>query len=121
MFLGIMTHEGRSSLSEEIYMPHTRINDGQLYLQGLRKGSRADLVEFAIKNSKKYRHIHMKKMFSKEATEIQINNPAGSYFTIDGEVFQGSDIRIKLLPGFTNLMGKPIEFTEEQALFKSTV
>lgn len=100
----IITHENRSSVGSDVNAPFARIDDGYMYLFGVKKCSRFQALNFLSKVSKGTQ-VEYEKYFHQKATELRFKNPEGSFFCSDGEPYQSSDYTVKLLPGFVNLMG----------------
>ena len=96
-FYAVVTHEGMSSENEDILAPFARLNDGKMYLLTLEPMTRAAAIEFnnKIKSSD---HVFHHKFSVYEASEIKFEHPEPVKFCIDGEVYQGKDITIQLLP-----------------------
>jgi len=101
----VITHENRDSKTKDINAPFTRINDGCMYLFGMKRASKLEALGYLNRVSEGT-HLGYEKFFYKKVTEVSFKNPKGSRFCIDGEPIQCSEYTVKLLPGFINLMGK---------------
>jgi len=105
LFYAVATHEIRSSLSEEVVAPFTRINDGNMYIFGVKDSNKISALKWVAKVSDGG-HLIWDKYFSKKVTELKIKNPEGAHFCIDGELFKSSEYNIKLIPRALNLIGR---------------
>ncbi|CAI2364875.1 unnamed protein product [Moneuplotes crassus] len=104
-FLGLVTHECRSSLSKkERFMPPSRFNDGRISLATLRKCGKIKLIHF-MKKFSKAKHLDFEKFNGIEVSEVQISPGTRSWFNIDGEIYENDEANIKLLPSFLTMIG----------------
>ncbi|CAI2365861.1 unnamed protein product [Moneuplotes crassus] len=108
LFHAIITHENRSSVGKDVNAPFARIDDGFMYLFGLKKCSRIEALTF-LSRASKGTQVDYEKYFYQKATELRFKNPCGSYFCSDGEPYKSDDYTVKLLPGFVNLMGETVK------------
>lgn len=104
-YYAVATHEIRSSINSEIVAPFTRINDGNMYLFGMKACNRFAAIKYLSRVSD-HTHLTYEKFFFQKVTELKIKNPEGSYFWVDGEPFKSDELQIKLMPGFLKLMGQ---------------
>mmetsp|Transcript_313 Transcript_313/g.311 ORF Transcript_313/g.311 Transcript_313/m.311 type:complete len:88 (+) Transcript_313:607-870(+) len=87
MFHVVVTHEARSSVSNEVGAPFTRINDGSMYIIGVKESTRIEAFNYLNRISEGT-HCTYDRFFYQKATELKFKNPKGSYFCVDGEPFQ---------------------------------
>lgn len=105
LYYAIVTHEIRSSMSKEVMMPTSRVNDGKMHIFGLKRASKLEAIDYQIRSAEGA-HFEHPKFFQKSVTALKIKNPEGSYFCADGEAFHCNEYEVTLKPGIVNLMGK---------------
>ena len=87
MYHAVVTHEIRSSVNEEVTAPFTSINDGSMYIFGVKESSRIQAMSYLTRISEGTQCTY-ERFFFQKASELKFKNPEGSYFCVDGEPVQ---------------------------------
>jgi diacylglycerol kinase family enzyme len=95
----------------------SRINDGKMQFLGLEKVSKVNGVKYFMKFNKGMHYKH-RKIVMRESNEFHITNPEEAYLCLDGEVFQSSDVSVKLVQGGLNLMGVTSKLSDDILKFR---
>ena len=111
-FFAVLTHEARSSLSNEIFIPFARMNDCKLYVASLGHLSKFGSLGF-LGRLQNGNHINMREFHVREATEVEIEPVTNSFFNIDGEIYPSDEVYVKLLPSYLRLIGNVDEVPDE--------
>lgn len=106
MFLTVVTHEMRSSLSNEVLAPFSRIDDGRMYIMGIEPNGKVQAAKFLNKMMKS-NHVDLDYVKIQEATEVKIEPCSQSFFNIDGEIFRNDHITLEHKPALLRLFGIP--------------
>ena len=105
LFYAIVTHEVKSSINDEVFAPFTRINDGKMFIAGVKKATKIESLRYLSKVSNGT-HLDYERYFYMEVTDLKIKNPPNSYFCADGEPHKSSEYSVELLPSSLTLIGK---------------
>ena len=111
-FFVVLTHEARSSLSNETFLPFARINDSKMYLWSIERLSKVNSLIF-LKNLQSSKHINMDEFYVREVTEVKVSPHSDMFFTIDGEVYPWDKTKIQSMPSAVTLIGEPYQVTSE--------
>ena len=117
-FFVVLTHEARSSITNENFLPFARINDTKMYVCTIERVSKIGSLKFLSKLQKS-EHIDMKEFSVREATEVKLSPKSNMFFNIDGEIYPWDGLHIELIPSALKLIGKPYSLTNELQVKKS--
>lgn len=79
LFYAVVTHEIRSSINEEVFAPFVRVNDGKMYVVGVKECSKLGALGYLSKVSEGT-HLNYHKFFFQKASALRIKNPEGAHF-----------------------------------------
>lgn len=107
LYYAVVTHEIRSSINDEVVAPFARIDDGSMYIMGMKAVTRFGALRYLARVAEAS-HLEYERFFYKKVTELKVKNPKGSYLCIDGEPFKADEYTIKVMPSYLRLIGKPL-------------
>lgn len=111
LFVAILTHEARSSMSSEIFVPHARFDDSKMYIAGIRSSGKVQTLKM-LNNMQGGRHVKMDEFSVDEASEVRLKPLTNTFINIDGEIYPNDEVHVKLLRGGLNLIGKTADVDE---------
>ena len=104
LFFGILIHEARSSMTDEIFLPCARMNDGSMYIGSYQESGKIRTAQLLAKMNNGGNHITLPNFQAAKATEVVIKPKSRSFFNVDGEIFPNDEVHIKMLPSFINMV-----------------
>mmetsp|Transcript_25612 Transcript_25612/g.29424 ORF Transcript_25612/g.29424 Transcript_25612/m.29424 type:complete len:197 (+) Transcript_25612:822-1412(+) len=79
LFYAIVTHEVKSSINKEVFAPFARVNDGKMYIVGVKNVGKIGGLRYLF-NVSNGTHLDYERFFFIAVSELKIKNPEGSYF-----------------------------------------
>lgn len=79
LYYAVVTHEIRSSINEEVVAPFVRVNDGKMYVVGVKECSKLGGIRYLSKVSEGT-HLNYHKFFYQKVSSLRIKNPEGAHF-----------------------------------------
>ena len=68
----LVTHEARSSLTNEIFLPFARIDDSKMYVWSIERLSKFNSLKF-LNKLQAGKHVNMNEFSVREATEVKLS------------------------------------------------